>query len=112
MTQSLTAPTPLIYITRPAAALHSGAYRQAAYDIPLRCLIPEATEGLLLAGRCQLAARTRHFPRIASLPISVATGQAAGVCAGLAARKAVRVRDIDPDDVRAELRRQGAILMH
>ncbi len=82
-----------------------------AYDIPLRCLIPESTEGLLLAGRC-ISGTHEALSSYRVMPISVATGQAAGVCAAVAARKAVRVRDIDPDDVRAELRRQGAILLH
>jgi hypothetical protein len=44
------------------------------------------------------------------MPIVMATGQAAGVCAALAARHAVSPRSISVKDVRAELRRQGASL--
>jgi hypothetical protein len=44
------------------------------------------------------------------MPIAMATGQAAGVCAALAARAAKALRDVPPGDVQAELRRQGAVV--
>jgi hypothetical protein len=44
------------------------------------------------------------------MPISMATGQAAGVCAALAARAGKAVRDVPVADVQTELRRQGAAL--
>jgi hypothetical protein len=44
------------------------------------------------------------------MPIVMATGQAAGVCAALAARKQVVPRSIDTSEVQKELRRQGASL--
>lgn len=82
-----------------------------AYDIPLRCLIPEAPDSLLVAGRC-ISGTHEALSSYRVMPISMATGQAAGVCAALSARNAVPAHRIDPDDVRAELRRQGAILLH
>jgi hypothetical protein len=42
----------------------------------------------------------------------MATGQAAGVCAGLAARQGHRPRDVPYRDVQSELLRQGADLGH
>ena len=44
------------------------------------------------------------------MPIVMATGQAAGVCAALAARAGKAVRDVPPGDVQTELRRQGALI--
>jgi hypothetical protein len=80
-----------------------------AYDIPLRCLLPRGTENLLVAGRCLSGTHEAHSSyRV--MPIVMATGQAAGVCAALAARHAVSPRSISVKDVRAELRRQGASL--
>jgi glycine/D-amino acid oxidase-like deaminating enzyme len=80
-----------------------------AYDIPLRCLLPRGVDQLVLAGRCISGTHEAHSSyRV--MPISVATGQAAGVCAALAARARGTPRDIPVTDVQAELRRQGANL--
>ena len=80
-----------------------------AYDIPLRCLMPQDAEGLVVAGRCISGTHEAHSSyRV--MPIVMATGQAAGVTAALAARQAVRPRGIAPRDVQAELTRQGASL--
>jgi len=46
------------------------------------------------------------------MPIAMATGHAAGVCAALAARTGVPVRDVLAADVQRELLRQGADLRH
>jgi glycine/D-amino acid oxidase-like deaminating enzyme len=80
-----------------------------AYDIPLRCLLPQEVDHLVVAGRCISGTHEAHSSyRV--MPISMATGQAAGVCAALAARAGKTPRDIPKTDVQAELRRQGAIL--
>jgi len=80
-----------------------------AYDIPLRCLLPRAVEGLLVAGRCLSGTHEAHSSyRV--MPIVMATGQAAGVCAAIAARRGVAPRRIGVDDVQRELLRQGASL--
>ena len=80
-----------------------------AYDIPLRCLLPKNTERLLVAGRCISGTHEAHSSyRV--MPIVMATGQAAGVCAALAARKALSVRSVPVKLVQEELLRQGASL--
>lgn len=80
-----------------------------AYDIPLRCLIPQSTEGLIVAGRCLSGTHEAHSSyRV--MPIVMATGQAAGVCAALSARTGVLPRRIEASDVQRELVRQGASL--
>ncbi len=80
-----------------------------AYDIPLRSLIPKEVEGLLVAGRC-IGGTHEANSSYRVMPISMATGQAAGVCAALAAGRDARPRDVPAADVQIELLRQGADL--
>lgn len=78
-----------------------------AYDIPLRCLLPQGVEHLVVAGRCISGTHEAHSSyRI--MPIAMATGQAAGVCAALAARAGKTPREIPAQHVQQELQRQGA----
>jgi glycine/D-amino acid oxidase-like deaminating enzyme len=80
-----------------------------AYDIPLRTLLPQGVEGLLVAGRCLSGTHEAHSSyRV--MPIVMATGQAAGVCAALAAQRDSSPRTVPVADVQATLRRQGADL--
>ena len=80
-----------------------------AYDVPLRCLLPRDLEGILVAGRCISGTHEAHSSyRV--MPVSMATGQAAGVCAALASRAGKSPRDVPPAKVQIELIRQGANL--
>ncbi|NLE01011.1 MAG: FAD-dependent oxidoreductase [Fibrobacter sp.] len=80
-----------------------------AYDIPLRCLFPKNTRRLLTAGRCISGTHEAHSSyRI--MPAAMATGQAAGVCASLAAKTSSDVREVNYKDVQKELLRQKANL--
>jgi hypothetical protein len=80
-----------------------------SYDIPLRCLLPQRLDQLVVAGRCISGTHEAHSSyRV--MPIAMATGQGAGVCAALAARAGKAVRDVPPGDVQTELRRQGALI--
>lgn len=80
-----------------------------AYDIPLRSLIPQGTEGLIVAGRCISGTHEAHSSyRV--MPIVMATGQAAGVCAAIAARTGTLPRRVPARMVQDELLRQGASL--
>jgi hypothetical protein len=82
-----------------------------AYDIPLRCLMPKDVDGLLVAGRCLSGTHEAHSSyRV--MPIVMATGQAAGVCAALAARRHALPRAVAVEEVQRELARQGASLRH
>jgi hypothetical protein len=81
-----------------------------AYDIPLRCLLPQSTEGLIVAGRCISGTHEAHSSyRV--MPIVMATGHAAGVCAALAARDRRAPRDVPARAVREVLVQQGASLV-
>lgn len=80
-----------------------------AYQIPLRCLLPQRVDNLLVAGRCISGTHEAHSSyRV--MPVSMATGQAAGVCAALAAREGKLVRAVPVKEVQNELFRQGANL--
>ncbi|MFE2507075.1 FAD-dependent oxidoreductase [Streptomyces naganishii] len=79
------------------------------YDIPLRCLLPRGTERLLVSGRCISGSHVAHSSyRV--MPIAMATGQAAGVCAALATRTGRVPREVPYALVQQELLRQGARL--
>jgi len=81
----------------------------AAYDIPLRCLLPRGIEGLLVAGRCISGSHQAHSSyRV--MPIVMATGQAAGVCAALAAKRGLTPRAVPVADLQETLMAQGADL--
>lgn len=81
----------------------------AAYDIPLRCLLPAGIDNLIVAGRCLSGSHEAHSSyRV--MPIAMATGQAAGVCAALATQGRVPPRAVAASEVQAELVRQGAAL--
>lgn len=80
-----------------------------SYDIPLRCLVPRDVEGLLVAGRCISGSHEAHSSyRV--MPVSVATGQAAGVCGAISSLRGRPPRDVGACCVQAELLRQGASL--
>jgi hypothetical protein len=80
-----------------------------AYDIPLRCLLPQGLDRILTAGRCISGTHEAHSSYRVT-PIAMATGQAAGACAALAARSGRIPRQVPVADVQRELLRQGASL--
>jgi hypothetical protein len=79
------------------------------YDIPLRCLIPRATENLLVADRA-ISGTHEALGSYRVEPIGTATGQAAGVCAALAVQQKKTPREVDHRDVQQVLLRQKANL--
>lgn len=82
-----------------------------AYDIPLRALLPQALENVIVAGRCISGTHEAHSSyRV--MPIVMATGQAAGVCAALAARSRRAPREVPVAQVQRELLRQDASLRY
>lgn len=80
-----------------------------AYDIPLRCLLPQGIDRLTVAGRCISGTHEAHSSyRV--MPIAMATGQAAGICAALGARARKSPHDVPATEIQQELLRQGANL--
>jgi hypothetical protein len=80
-----------------------------SYDVPLRCLLPRGIGRLLVAGRSIGGSHEAHSSYRAT-PTAMSTGQAAGVCAAIAAAKAIDPHEVEADQVRDALRRQGALL--
>lgn len=80
-----------------------------AYDIPLRCLLPQGVDDLLVAGH-GISGTHEAQSSFRVMPVSYATGHAAGVCAALAVRQGVTPRAVDVAAVQEELLRQGANL--
>jgi hypothetical protein len=81
----------------------------ASYEIPYRCLVPQAVDDLLVAGRCistthEALASTRLTPTVMTL------GQAAGTAAALSLFDGVTPRALDPARLRERLIADGVDL--
>lgn len=81
---------------------------RSGYSIPYRSLIPKELEGILVAGRCISATHEAHAS-IRNMPACMATGQAAGAAAAIAAAQGVEPRQIDVQELRTYLRTQDVI---
>jgi len=81
--------------------------RGVVYEIPYRCLTTPAIANLLVAGRCISASRYVH-QATKEIPAAMATGEAAGTAAAIAAAASISVRDVNIDQLRAVLRAAGA----
>jgi hypothetical protein len=80
-----------------------------SYSIPYRSLLPAAVSNLLAAGRCiSVDHRVHHATK--EIPPCIATGQAAGTAAAMAAQANVAAADVGVAALQARLREQGAIL--
>lgn len=82
-----------------------------AYGIPFRCLIPEAVDALVIAGRA-ISASHEAAGSVRGQAVCMATGHAAGTIAALGARAAVAPRRIDIGTVQHTLGEQNAILFY
>ncbi len=79
------------------------------YNIPYRSLLPRGIDNLLVAGRC-ISADHRAHHATKEIPPCMATGQAAGVAASMAAAADSNVKKVDVAVLQDRLRAQGAIL--
>lgn len=76
-------------------------------DVPYRCLLPETTEGLLIAGRCISGTHEAHAVyRVTGT--CMAMGQAAGLAAAMAAARNVSPASLDGDQLHQALVKRGA----
>ncbi|PQO36067.1 FAD-dependent oxidoreductase [Bremerella cremea] len=86
------------------AAYHNDGVKAKPFDIPLRALIAQDVDGLMMAGRCISGDFFAH----ASYRVTgnaVAMGEAAGVASALAAKQACLPQDVAWKDVETELTR-------
>lgn len=95
---------------------HGGADTAWAYlpdgqcvGVPFRTLVPRDGRNLLIAGRCFSATHDAHAS-VRSMGQTMAMGQAAGTAAAMAARADGVVASVNIASLRAQLRRDGAIL--
>jgi glycine/D-amino acid oxidase-like deaminating enzyme len=77
------------------------------YDIPYRTLLPQAVEGLLVAGRCFSATHDAHAS-CRSMAQTMTMGQAAGTAAALAVAADVQPHTLDVGLLQAQLLALGA----
>jgi glycine/D-amino acid oxidase-like deaminating enzyme len=80
-----------------------------AVGIPFRALVVRDSVNTLVAGRCFSATHDAHAS-VRSMAQCMAMGQAAGTAAALAASRDGDVRAVDPEALRARLRKDGATL--
>jgi ribulose 1,5-bisphosphate synthetase/thiazole synthase len=78
-------------------------------SIPYRCMLPQSTEGLLVAGRC-VSYEAPVANCIRCMPQCMAMGEAAGVAAAIAAKQGVTPRRVDIKALQETLQKQGAII--
>lgn len=79
------------------------------YQIPYRCLVPENTVGLLVAGRCLSADHDAHAS-VRSMGQCMSMGQAAGLAAVLAYQEHCLPDEIPVGELQNRLRKIGAVL--
>ena len=79
------------------------------YFIPLRSLLVKGFDNLMVCGRC-ISATHEAGAAIRVTPIAMATGQAAGVCAGLSVKDNVSVRKLEYKKLEKALVEIGATL--
>ncbi|HET6295357.1 MAG TPA: FAD-dependent oxidoreductase [Kribbella sp.] len=81
----------------------------STYGVPYRCLLPQDVEGLVVAGRCLSATHDAHAS-VRSMAQCMAMGQAAGTAAAISVSSGRPPADVEVDDLRAVLVKNGAIL--
>ena len=80
----------------------SGRY----FQIPLRCLIPQKIDNLLVAGRCIAGDKVSHTAMRNMMACTV-TGQGAGVAAAISVRFNKNIKKLDYKMIEKELVKQG-----
>ena len=80
----------------------SGRY----FQIPLRCLIPQKIDNLLVAGRCIAGDKVSHTAMRNMMACTV-TGQGAGVAAAISVRFNKNIKKLDYKMLEKELVKQG-----
>lgn len=80
-----------------------------SFDIPLRSLVPEKVDGVIVAGRC-ISASHDAMGAVRIMPGAMSIGQGAGIAASLAAELNVQPRDIPTDALHAALLEQNVNL--
>ena len=83
--------------------------RAVWFDIPFRSLTTDAVSNLVVAGRCISTTRYVH-QATKEIPAAMATGEAAGAAAALAAGSGSSVLEVQIESLRRDLSAAGAIV--
>ena len=78
------------------------------FDVPLRCMLPPKTDGLVMGSGRSTSSAPAEMLRIQ--PVTMIVGQGAGVAAAVAVRDGVRVREVNIRTVQEALGQQGVNL--
>lgn len=79
------------------------------YGIPYGCTVAEGIDGLMISGRC-ISVDAVVFGSTRVMPTCMAVGQGAGVGAALAVKQGISPADVNTDEIRSILLKEGAIL--
>lgn len=79
------------------------------YDVPYGCLVPEAVDNLLVAGRC-ISATHEALGSVRVMYQCAALGQAAGTAAAICVEQGVSPRQVVTEELRERLAAQGALV--
>ncbi len=90
--------------------LAEGEAAATYYQVPYRSLVPQGSRNVLVAGR-PIDAQEGAFGAVRVMVNCNQMGQAAGVAAALAQRRATDVADVDPVELRGVLKEQGAAVL-
>lgn len=101
----------LIDIHNPAGGGQAEGHSHPAvpYDIPYRALLPEGLENILTCGRC-ISGTHRAHASYRVMGVCLATGQAAGIAAALAAKENITPRKLNVKQLQTALTEAGAVL--
>lgn len=97
--------------SNPMPGYHGSRYffQHEGFDIPYRCLVPKAVDGLVLSGRC-ISCEQGPFQSARSMAPAMAVGHASGCAAALAAKNGFQPRKLDPKELQRLLLGQKAEL--
>ena len=88
------------------SAIFQNPSKGHSFDIPLRSLVPEKMDGLVVAGRC-ISASHDAMGATRIMPGSMSIGQGAGIAASLAVELGIEPRNIPNDKLRKALLEQN-----
>ncbi|SDW98529.1 FAD-dependent oxidoreductase [Paenibacillus sp. CF384] len=95
-----------IDIHSPDAAKTTDERKIDGYDIPYRCMVPEAIDNLLVAGR-SISATHVAMSSMRVQATCYALGQAAGAAAAISMDRETPMRDVPMDVLHEQLKKQG-----
>lgn len=80
-----------------------------SYDIPFRCLVPKALDGIIVTGR-SISVEANIIGTTRNMTSCMVLGQSAGIAAALASAKGIAPRSIHNEDLKRALISQGVYL--